>query len=89
MKKLSLFALAFAVVGLSACAEGDDTAVIDEEPAAEVETPVIPSDEAMDAEMEEMEDDMDAAGEEMMDDAEAATDEMEAEMDEEMMEDGE
>ena len=54
MKKISLFALAFAVVGLSACAEGDDT-VITEEPAveAEVETPVLPADEAMEAEMDE------------------------------------
>lgn len=82
MKKLSLFALAFAVVGLTACAETDepvvdDTTIIEEEPA-----PVVPADEAIEGEMEEMGEDMEAMGEEMMDDAEAATDEMEAEMDE-------
>lgn len=85
MKKISLFALAFAVVGLSACAEEAEPAVDETNVDAEVVTPVEPADEMMDdaeAGMEEMGEDMEAAGDEMEAEMEAATDEMEAEMDE-------
>lgn len=77
MKKISLFALAFAVVGLSACAEEAepvDETTID----AEVVTPVEPADDMMmeaDSTMDEMGDEMEEMGDEM----EAATDTMAAE----------
>ncbi|MEM6328277.1 MAG: hypothetical protein AAF791_14275 [Bacteroidota bacterium] len=85
MKKISLFALAFAVVGLSACAEeAADPAVEETATDAEVVTPVEPAEEMMDDAEGAMEDAA-AEGEEMMDDAEAAAEEVEAEG-EEMME---
>lgn len=81
-KNISLFALAFAVVGLTGC-ETEETTTIEETPDATVVTPVVPADEMMEdagAAMEEGAADMEAAGEEMMEETDAAVEEMEAEV---------
>ena len=81
-KNISIFALAFAFIGLTGCEDNDtvETTEIDGT-EAEVVTPVVPAEE-MEADMEEMGDDMEAGMEEMGDDIEAAGEEAEAEMEE-------
>ncbi|OZC03856.1 hypothetical protein [Rubricoccus marinus] len=88
-KNISIFALAFAFIGLTGCSDNDtvETTEIDGT-EAEVVTPVVPSDETIEGEMEEagaeMEagmEEMEATGEEMMNDAEAGMEEVEAEVD--------
>ena len=84
-KKISLFALAFAFIGLTGCAEGDETTIEDADTDAEVVTPVEPADEMMndmEEDMDEMGDDMEAGMDEMGDDMEAVGEEMEEEIDE-------
>ena len=81
-KKISLFALAFAFIGLTGCTD-DDAVIVDEDADAEVVTP--PVDDAVDdmqEGMEDMENDMEAGMEDMENDVEAAGAEMEEEMDE-------
>ncbi len=82
-KNISIFALAFAFIGLTGCSDNDTVETTDiDATEAEVVTPVVPADEAIEADMEQMGDDMEAGMDDMGDDMEAAGEEVEAEMEE-------
>lgn len=82
-KNISIFALAFAFIGLTGCSDNDTVETTDVDGTeAEVVTPVVPADEAIEAEMEETGNEMEATMEEAGDNMEAAGDEIEAETEE-------